>query len=178
MAELTTVARPYAKAAFEAAQSQNKLADWSAMLSFCAAVAADEKIKVVLDNPGLTSTQKADAFVLVCGDKLSEDARRFVQVLAENKRLSVVAEISRLFEQLKSQLERSVDVAVESAFELTAEQQDKLAQALSKKLERQVNVSATTNKALLGGVIIRTEDLIIDASVRGKLAKLAESMRS
>ncbi len=178
MAELTTVARPYAKAAFEAAQGLNQLTQWSEMLGFCAAVAADERMKVMLDNPALTSVQKADAFVSVCDDKLSEEGQRFIQALASHKRLNVIAEIARLFEQFKAQLERSVDVAVESAFELTAEQQEKLATALSKKLERQVNVSATTNKALLGGVIVRTEDLIIDASVRGKLAKLAESMKS
>ena len=83
-----------------------------------------------------------------------------------------------MFENFKAQLEQSVDVEVESAFELGKEQQEKLAQALSKKLDRTVNVSSTVDNTLIGGAIIRAQDLVIDASVRGKIAKLAEAMNA
>lgn len=178
MAELTTVARPYAKAAFEAAQSTGTLAEWSAMLELGAAVANDENMRIVLDHPALTSGQKADAFIGVCEDKMNDAGKRFIQTLADNKRLVLVPEIAVLFEEFKAQQERSIDVTVESAFELTQEQQDTLGQALTKKLEREVRISTTTNKALLGGVVIRTGDMVLDASVRGKLAKLAEAINS
>ena len=178
MAELTTVARPYAKAAYAAAQSQNALADWSAMLGFSAAVAADQNMKTVLDHPSLTSEKKAETFISVCEGKMSEQGQNFISVLADNKRLTLLPEIAALFELYKAQQERAVDVEVESAFELSAEQQEQLAQALTKKLDRKVNISSTTNSELLGGVIMRAEDLVIDGSVRGKLAKLAEAINS
>lgn len=176
MAESITIARPYAKAAFEAAKEKDALAAWSGMLAYAGAVAEDEEMKVVLDHPSLTSEQKTQLFTEVCGDKLDADAQRYIAILAENKRLALLSDIAELFEFFKSQLEQSVEVDIESAFELGNEEQDKLAQALSKKLDRKVLISASTNNELIGGAIIRAQDLVIDASVRGKIAKLAEAM--
>ena len=176
MAETITIARPYAKAAFEAAKAKDALTAWSEMLTYAAAVADDEKMKVVLDHPSLTSEQKAQVFADVCADKLDDDGSRFISVLSENNRLVLLADIAELFEHYKSQLEQSIDVDIESAFELDNEQQDKLAQALSKKLDRKVLVTASTNSELIGGAIVRAQDLVIDASVRGKIAKLAEAI--
>lgn len=178
MAELTTVARPYAKAAYEAALKQGTVAEWSATLGLSAAVANEEKMKMVLDHPALTSVQKAEAFIGVCDEQMNEASRNFVQVLAENGRLALIPEIARLFEEFKAQQEQSIDVTVETAFELTQEQEEKLAQALTKKLEREVRIHGELNKTLLGGVVIRAGDMVIDASVRGKLAKLAEAIYS
>jgi F-type H+-transporting ATPase subunit delta len=176
MAESITIARPYAKAVFEAAKESSALDLWSDVLFFASQVAKDENMVVVLDHPALTSLQKASLFSDVCGDKLNEQTKNFVGVLAENGRLDLLPEISNLFESFKAQLERSVDVEIESAFELGSEQQEKLAQALSAKLDRKVSVVATTNNELVGGAIIRAQDLVIDASVKGKLAKLAEAI--
>jgi len=178
MAESITIARPYAKAAFEAAKDKQALPLWSDMLAYASAIAMDENMSVVLDHPSLTSEQKAQLFTDVCGDNLSAEGKNFIFVLSEHDRLGLVSDISELFEDFKSQLEQSVDVEIESAFELGKEQQEKLAQALSKKLDRAVNVSSTVNKALIGGAIIRAHDLVIDASVRGKIAKLAEAMNA
>ena len=102
--------------------------------------------------------------------------KNFVFVLSENNRLSLVSDIAELFESYKAQLEHSLDVTIESAFELSNAQSEKLAQALSKKLDRKVVIASTVNQALIGGVIIRANDLVIDASVRGKIAKLAEAI--
>jgi len=178
MAESITIARPYAKAAFEAAKDKEALTLWSDMLAYASAIAMDENMSVVLDHPSLTSEQKAQLFTDVCGDKLSAEGKNFIFVLSEHDRLGLVPDISELYEDFKAQLEQSVDVEVESAFELGKEQQEKLAQALSKKLDRTVNVSSTVNNALIGGAIIRAHDLVIDASVRGKIAKLAEAMNA
>ncbi|ARU59599.1 MAG: F0F1 ATP synthase subunit delta [Pseudomonadales bacterium] len=178
MAELSTIARPYAKAAFQAALSADQLADWSAMLAFASQVAQDVTMKDVLDNPSLTNEQKANAFADVCEGKLSEQGQNLVRVLAENKRLTLIPQISSLFEQLKALQEQSVDVSIESAFDLSSDQEKALAKALSTKLARKVNISSSVNRTLLGGAVIRAGDLVIDASVRGKLAKLAEAIGS
>lgn len=178
MAELTTLARPYAKAAFESADQAGQLQQWSDMLALAAAVAQQDGMVKVLLSPSLTSAQKAQAFIDVCGDQLNEGVANLLKALAENKRLTLLPQIQQLFEQHKAQREQSVDVEVTTAFELSGELQDKLAKALSAKLDRVVTLSTTVDKAILGGALIRAGDTVIDGSVRGRLAKLAEAMNS
>ena len=178
MAELSTLARPYAKAAFEYADGVNDLVGWSKQLATAAVVAQAENMVKVLSSPSLTSTQQAQTFIDVCGDELSGNAQNFIKVLADNKRLSLLSEIYALYEGFKANREKSVDVEIATAFELDASVQGQLAKALSTKLEREVNVQATIDKDLLGGVVIRAADIVIDGSVRGRLNKLAEAMNS
>ncbi|WP_426415508.1 F0F1 ATP synthase subunit delta [Aestuariirhabdus sp. LZHN29] len=178
MAELTTVARPYAKAAFEAAQDSGELDLWASMLELGAAVAQDRSVVLFLDHPELSREQKAAAFVDICDGKLNEEAKNFFSVMAENNRLALLPEVFVLFENFKTQLDKQVDVTVETAFDMGKKQQDALAQALSKKLDRHVNLSSETHPELIGGVVIRAGDLVIDASVRSKISKLAEAINS
>ena len=178
MAELTTLARPYAKAAFEYAQAHQQLADWSAALGVLAAVSQDDTVRQLLKEPQLTSSAKAQSLIDVCGDKLNAPAQNFVRTVAENKRLELLPTIAEMYEQLKAEQEKSVEVEVTSAFTLSKEQQDKLAKALSARLSREVRLHASEDASLIGGVIIRAGDLVIDGSVRGKLAKLAEALKS
>ena len=177
MAELSTLARPYARAAFEYAVNAD-LDAWSSQLALVAAVAQAENMVKILSSPSLTSKQQAQHFVDVCGDELSSQAKNFISVLAENKRLALLPEISALYEQFKANREKSVDVEVATAFELDAAIQEKLATALSTTLEREVTVQTTIDKNLLGGVVIRAADVVIDGSIRGRLNKLAEAMNS
>jgi F-type H+-transporting ATPase subunit delta len=178
MAELSTLARPYAKAAFEYAREHDALALWSEQLGTVAAAVADEGLSSVLDNPSLTAAAQAQTVTDVCGDALGAEMRNFVSILAENKRLSLLPEIHSQFAQFKANLEKSVDVEVVSAFDLDDSTRDRLADVLGRKLEREVRVSTTTDSNLLGGVLIRAGDLVIDGSVRGRLNKLAEAMNS
>ena len=178
MAELSTLARPYAKAAFEYAREHGALAQWSEQLATAAAVVTDSDMAALLGKPSLTAAEQANAIGDVCGEALSAEMGNFLSILAANKRLSLVPEISALFEQYKANLEKTVDVEVVSAFDLADQTRDKLALVLGKKLERQVNVRTSTDSSLLGGVLIRAGDLVIDGSVRGKLNKLAEAMNS
>lgn len=178
MAELTTLARPYAKAAFDYAKNQKKLAEWSAMLALTVAVSVDETMQQILKAPRMTGEQKANTFIEVCGDKLDAKVQNFIHVLAENDRLLLLPEIAALFELLKAEQEKSVDVEVTSAFALNDEQKDKLAMVLSARLNREVRLHATEDTTLIGGVVIRAGDLVIDGSVRGKIAKLAEALKS
>jgi len=178
MAELTTLARPYAKAAFEYAQAHQQLASWSAMLGLAAAVSQDDRMQRVLKAPRLTSTEKATTFIEVCGDKFDAQVRNFLHITSENNRLELLPEIAELFELYKAEQEKSVDVDVTSAFALSDEQQDKLAKVLSARLNREVRLQVAEDAALIGGVIIRAGDLVIDGSIRGKLANLAEALKS
>jgi F-type H+-transporting ATPase subunit delta len=178
MAELSTLARPYAKAAFEYAREHDSLTDWSEQLALAAAVVGDERISVVLNDPALTAEQQSETLAQVCGDELGTAVKNLLAILASNKRLALLPEINALFAQLKANQEKTVDVEVVSAFDLSDAMTDKLAGALSKKLEREVRVSTTTDENLLGGVLIRAGDLVIDGSVRGRLNKLAEAMNS
>lgn len=178
MAELTTLARPYAKAAFEVALAGNALDKWSTMLATSAAVAGDEVVGSLLKSPALTSEQVTDSFLQVVGDELDDKGKNFIRLLAENKRLVLLPQISQLFEVLKANQEKSVDVDITSAFEISSDISSKLAQSLKARLQREINMVTRVDQSLIGGVVIRAGDTVIDSSVRGKLSKLAESMKS
>ena len=178
MAELTTLARPYAKAAFEYAMAAKKVQPWHEALALSAAVAEQEQVKKALNASALSAEQKAAVFVQVCGEKMDEKVKNFIRTLAVNKRLALLPFISRLFDSMKAQQEKSFDVEVTTAFALSDDLINTLAKSLSAKLDRKVSVQSSVDKSLLGGVVIRTGDMIIDGSVRGRLAKLAEAMKS
>ena len=158
MAELNTVARPYTKAAFEYALEQGSLDQWSEVLATASAVAQDATMKQVIGNPGLTSTQKAEALISVLEENIDEGSKNFVSLLAENQRLLLLPEISAQFEQLKANQQKSVAIDVTTAFDLDEQQQQKLAQALGTKLGREVSLTTQVDKSILGGVVIRADD--------------------
>ena len=178
MAELTTLARPYAKAAFEYALTANTLQSWFEALDVSAAVAGQDQVKKALGSSGLSAEQKAAVFVQVCGEQLDANFKNFIQTLASNKRLALLPYIKELFANLKAQQEKTIDVEVTAAYELPVDLINKLAQSLSAKLDREVTVNSSVDKSLLGGAIIHTGDMVIDGSVRGRLAKLAEALKS
>lgn len=178
MAELNTVARPYSKAAFEYAVAKGNLDQWSEMLVTTSLVAQHETMKLVLGNPGLTSEQKAEAMISVCKEQMDTSTKNFISLLADNRRLALLPEISAQFEELKANQQHSVDVSLITAFDLSEQQQQKLTQALSSKLGREVSLTAEVDKSIIGGAIVRTDDLVIDGSIRARLAKLAEAMNS
>ena len=178
MAEFVTVARPYAKAVFQYALDKGQLAEWSKLLSFAAVVVEDEEMAKVLSKPQLTADQKAELVCSVCSEVLTDEGRNFIVQLAQNDRLVLFPEISGLFELLKAEQEKSVDVTVSSAYELSEDDKNKLSSSLKNRLGRNVNISCDVDKSLLGGLLIRAGDLVIDGTVRGKLAKLSENLKS
>jgi len=178
MAELSTLARPYAKAAFEYATGKGELDKWSVMLGLAASVSGQAPVIKLLDSPSLTTEQQAQSFVEICGDALTDQGQGFIKVLSENKRLTLLPEIAALFDAFKAELQLSVDVKVTSAFELDSATTDKLAKALTSTLDREVSMTTAVDNSLIGGVVVRAGDTVIDDSVRGKLQKLAEAMNS
>ncbi len=178
MAELSTLARPYAKAAFEYAVEAKDLQGWSEGLALAASVAQQSEVIELLNSPSATSDQQAGAMKDICADGLSAVCQNFVSILSENHRLQLLPQISQQFEIMKANLEKAVDVDVATASELDAAQQQTLSDALSAKLERKVNLQVSVDKTLLGGAVIRAGDTVIDGSIRGRLTKLAESLNS
>lgn len=177
MAELATLARPYAKAVFAIAKAGDQLDRWSRMLEFLAVASSDRQMKLLLDSPDTDEELKAQKLISVCGDELNEQAKKFVGVLADNKRLGLVDEISQIFEDLRALEQRSLDVEVISAFPLADAEAVRLRDALGKRFAKEVNLTSKTDKNLIGGAVIRAGDMVIDGSVRGKLEKLAETIQ-
>lgn len=177
MAELNTLARPYAKAVFQQALTDGDLAGWETQIAILSAVCQSENVSKIIASPSITSQQQSEMLIKVCGDVLSDKGHNFVTVLAENKRLGLLPQIQQLFADLKANQERTVDVEVSTAFSLNDDIQQKLNDSLTKKLERDIRVSTVIDKNLLGGILVRAGDIVIDGSVRGRLAKLAESMK-
>jgi len=176
MAELITVARPYAQAAFEFASAEQALKDWSEMLSLLAAIADDAAMHELINSPHLTETQLADLFIQVAGENLNDNCANFVRVLASNGRLLLLPEIAALFEVDRRAAEGTVQAQLVTAFPASESQQAEVIASLRKRLGREVELSCSTDAELLGGAIIRAGDLVIDGSVRGKLQRLGTAL--
>jgi F-type H+-transporting ATPase subunit delta len=176
MAEKTTIARPYAKAAFELARKHAALGAWLDALSLAATVVSDARVGPLLTNPRITSAELAGLVIEVAGGGLDTDGRNFIRVLAANRRLGYLPEIAAIFAHLKSETERAVDVTVTSAVELSPEQQKKLAAAVEKRLARTVRLHARLDPALIGGAVLKADDLVIDGSLKGRLDRLESEL--
>ena len=176
MAEKQTLARPYAEAVFELAQARGALKPWSDMLHLIAAVAADENMQRLAADPRADRARFRELFLDVCGKNLDDAGTNFVRLLVENRRLNLLPDIVTQYEALKAEAEARVEATVTSAFALEPEQLKTLSESLKRKLGREVNLTAQVDKTLMGGIVIRAGDLVIDGSVRGRLADLATHM--
>ncbi|TWH64271.1 F-type H+-transporting ATPase subunit delta [Azomonas agilis] len=171
------LARPYAKAAFELATQTGQIDVWFALLSQAASIVKNPEMAELIGNPKLTQATKVEALISLLGDT-DKAFCNFVATLGENDRLEVIPTIFETFEALKLEAEKSITVEVETAYELSEEQLQTLAASLSKRLDRTVNLQQEVNPALIGGLVIRAGDVVIDGSVRGKLSQLAEALKS
>lgn len=176
MAEKSTIARPYAQAAFDIAQQAGDLKGWSEMLQLLAVVASDALMQDMISNPAIETSKVVDVMVGVAGDKLNATGKNFLNVLAENKRLSVLPEIAELYEQHRAEAEKTVEAEITSAFPLSDAQKQQLIEALKKRLGREVSLVAKTDETIIGGAIVRAGDLVIDGSVSSQLNKLSNSL--
>lgn len=175
MSELSTVARPYAKAAFDFALEQRQLDKWQAMLQFSALVAENEQVADYISS-SLASTQIAETFIGICGDQLDEYGQNFIRIMAENKRLAALPSVLEAFLELRADHEAVKEVEVISAQELSEAQQTKIATAMEKRLNCKVRIVSKIDSSLLAGVMIRYDDTVIDGSSRGQLNRLATEL--
>ncbi|WP_294615727.1 F0F1 ATP synthase subunit delta [uncultured Gilliamella sp.] len=177
MADLITIARPYAKAAFDFAVEKNSIESWHKMLVLTSEVSKDEQIRSILTSDMKTDLV-ANLLINICKDVLNEFSTNFIKIMAENKRLSLLPEVLTLFEQLCLDREAQADVDVISAQALSNEQLDKISVAVEKRLSRKVKLKCHIDKSLISGFIIRTGDMVIDSSIRGRLNRLNDALQS
>jgi F-type H+-transporting ATPase subunit delta len=176
MAELQTIARPYAEAAFELAREANVLPVWSNALKLAANVAGDSRMKDALDSPKLDTAAKESLFLSVAGDGLPAEGRNFVRVLIEADRIGVLPQISELFEERKNAAENVATATIESAIALTDAQLAELKAALARHFGKTIEATVSVNTALIGGARITVGDRVIDGSVQGKLTTMANEL--
>lgn len=180
MAEFATLARPYARAAFETARADGDggLERFSSMLQWLAVATSTPELAAELASPSRTPEGRASLLVELAGDALTDKGRNLVRVLSENKRLELLGEIAAQFEAMKDEFERTLEVEVVSARALTDADLDSLKSRLAARFDRQIDLSSRVDATLLGGAVIRAGDTIIDGSIRGRLDKLAETLRA
>jgi F-type H+-transporting ATPase subunit delta len=172
MADKTTIARPYAKAAFEEARGESRLGPWSEALRAAAVVVTDPRVENLLGNPRVTVEELAQLVIDIAGPDLGAHGANFVRTLAENHRLAYLPEISVLFDELKDEAEKVIDVTVTSAAPLDDTQRKTLAAALERKLKRGIRMQCHTDPALIGGAVLKAGDLVIDGSLRTQLNRI------
>ena len=172
----TTIARPYAKAVFEQAQEEANMDMWSDLLKMLGRIMHDPQMRPVVNSPKVSHKQLLDLISSVCGDNLTASATNFIRILIKSNRLRVAGQISELFEQKRAQAEGRIEINVISAFELDDEQSRQIADAMGKRTGRKVSISTAVDKALIGGMIIRAGDSVIDASLRGRLNQLRNEL--
>ncbi|MBU2978425.1 F0F1 ATP synthase subunit delta [Alteromonas sp. C1M14] len=177
MSELTTVARPYAKAAFDFAVEHNAIANWQDMLMFASEVAKNEDVHQLLTG-AVAAEQLAEIFINVCGEQLDEHGQNFIKVLAENKRLVALPDISVLFNELKADYDKEVEVDLTSASALSEAQQADISASLEKRLARKVKLNCNVDPALVAGFVVKAGDTVIDGSVKSKLNRLADALQA
>jgi F-type H+-transporting ATPase subunit delta len=173
MADKLTIARPYARAAFEEARGEQRLTQWSEALRVAAKVAQDPRVENLLGNPHVTPAELAQLVSGIAGPGLGEHGINFVRTLADNRRLAYLPEIAAQFDALKDAAQGVADVTVTSAAALDEAQQQKLSQALEKRLKRKVRLHTEIDPQLIGGAILRAGDLVIDGSLSSRLARIA-----
>ena len=176
MAELATLARPYANAVFDLATERDGLERWSRMLGLAAAASREPAVQALIASPAISDEQKAHTLIDLVREELDDAGRRFLHTLAENKRLPLLPEIGGQFEALKAEAERVLDVEIASAVSLSEDELKRFTDALARRFEREIQVSTVVDANLIGGAVVRAGDTVVDGSVRGKLDKLAESL--
>jgi len=178
VAEPSTIARPYAEAAFRLADAQGKLAEWSAALGNLAAVADDARVRTAIGDPNNPAARVAGLIISILAGKLTAESENFVRVLAENGRLEVLGEIRAQYEALKNAREGVVEAEVYTAFEMDAAQTADLVGRLEKKTGRKVRAKVSVDKSLIGGVKVVIGDKVIDGSARAQLSALETALKA
>ena len=176
MAELITIARPYAEAVFQLAREQGKLGEWADALKLAAAVSQNADMKAVLASPRVPYDQKSALLQATAGKGMGEDGENFLRLILRNGRAEILPEISRLFEEMKERDEGVLEANIVSAFPLDEDQLKELTAKLESRFKRKILPRASVDSELIGGAVVRVGDEVLDGSVRGKLEAMAAAL--
>ena len=176
MSTLATLARPYARAAFELAQSQQALAGWSDMLSLASAMATEESMAGLLESPHVSNERVVDIMADAAGDAFDKRFRDFLSVLAANRRLPLLPQVTMLYQQFREEAEKRLSVKVVSAVPLDESQAGRMREALAQRFECEIQLDNEIDAGVIGGAVVYAGDQVIDGSLRGRLHKLSTSL--
>lgn len=176
MSNKSSIARPYAKAVFELAQKEHAFPKWSEMLERAAMVAEDKQVVNLMKDPNFSSEELLQLFFELGKELYTQEMQNFLRTVARFKRLNTLKDIAAEYEEMRAEAEKVVTVSLVSAFPLTGEYQQRFEQALKRRTNCNVVLECQTDKSILGGAIIRAGDLVIDGSLRGRLAKLSDAV--
>jgi F-type H+-transporting ATPase subunit delta len=177
MSEFVTVARPYAKAAFDFAVEHQSMDFWQSMLTLMAGVTSNEQIKGLISGTSVPETLSKN-FIAICGDELNDAGQNLIKLMAENGRIRVLPQLLEHFIRLRASFETVAEVEVTSADSISKEQQAKITAAMEKRLSHKVKLNCKIDKSILAGVVIRTGDIVIDGSIRNRLERLVGVLQS
>jgi F-type H+-transporting ATPase subunit delta len=178
MAELVTIARPYAEAAFALARERNALPVWSQMLRVGSGVVADARVAEALDNPMLDAAAKESLLLSICGEALNAEGRNFVRVLIEADRITVLPAIQALFEVLKDEADGVAKALIETAFPFEGNDLPELEAALARRFGKNIEATVVVKPELIGGARITVGDNVIDGTVQEQLRAMASQLRA
>jgi len=176
MADFTTAARPYARAVYQLAKETSSVSGWSEALSLLAAIITDAEMAEILDKPQLGKEHKGELLLKVIGDKLDASQSNLIRLMAENGRLKALPEVAAQFEVFRAEAEGKIDAEVVSAYPLSSDQEKAITETLKAKLGREITLTTSTDESLIGGVVIKAGDTIIDGSMKSQLESLALSL--
>lgn len=176
MSELATLARPYAAAVFKRAKETGATASWSRSLAFMSAIMGDKDISVVVDNPKVNKERLSALLLDICQGHVTEENENFLKLLVHNNRLGLVSTIAKLFEAYKAEDEGYVEVEALTAYALSKEAKHDLTTTLEKTLGKKIHMNVTVDKSLIGGVLVRAGDRVIDGSIRGRLQHMQKAL--
>ena len=176
MSDSSSIARPYAQAVFELAKETGRFEDWSNQLEMLSEIAEHPDFNALVSDPRITREQVLSVVLEITGEHLNAQAQNFVKILSHYRRLSALPLIAKQFESLRAEDEGVIEAELEAAYELDSEQQAQLIEALQQRMGRKVRLTSQINKDLIGGVVVRAGDWVIDGSIRARLDKLASSL--
>jgi F-type H+-transporting ATPase subunit delta len=176
MSSLTTLARPYAKAAFELALGDDKLADWDDLLGTLKVIAADAEMTRWLESPHYTAKKAVEIVMEALGEGVDARFQGYLGILADNNRLPLSGEIQRLYRDLRQQAEKRLEVKVVSAVALDDSQTSRMCEALARRFECEITLNNDVDPGILGGAVIYAGNQVIDGSLKGRLNRLETSL--
>jgi F-type H+-transporting ATPase subunit delta len=178
MAEISTIARPYAVAIFNLAKEEKTLSDWSDMLSLMSGIIKNKDINSFINDSKVLDTDREKLILDICGDKINASGQNLIKLLVEYKRLSILSEITILFEELKAKDEGVIEAEIIMADQPDKKMVENLLKSLEKRFNKKIEGKVVIDKSIVGGTKIIVGDTVIDASVRGQLDNLAYTLKA